>query len=181
MKGGAAMYANNPRNSYLETLSQHKFSYRIDVQPQGNVKIDALTQAMRQILFGLNRKYLGVRKWDKFTPERKFWALCMKEGDNLSTGVHYHLLLHCPVDRIDWINDILLAWSKLRLRPRKDASPYPTWVQTKGKFHVPCDALENVPLLRVERCKDVEASVVYNTKQWRPSAPENFIIGLSET
>ena len=47
------MYANDLRNSYLEMLSQHKFSYRIDVQPQGNVKIDALTQAMRQILFGL--------------------------------------------------------------------------------------------------------------------------------
>jgi hypothetical protein len=178
MKGGIAMYANDLRNSYLEMLSQHKFSYRIDVQPQGNVKIDALTQAMRQILFGLNRKYLGVRKWDKFTPDRKFWALCVKEGDNLSIGAHYHLLLHSPVERIDWINDILLPWSRLGMRSRNDAAPYPAWVQTKG---LPCDELDNVPLLRVERCTDVEASLIYNLKDWHPSDPENFIIGLRET
>ena len=175
------MYANDLRNSYLEMLSQHKFSYRIDVQPQGNVKIDALTQAMRQILFGLNRKYLGVRKWGKFTPDRKFWALCVKEGDNLSIGVHYHLLLHSPVERIDWINDILLPWSKLGLKSCENAHPYPAWVQTKGWGHVPCDELVNVPLLRVERCTDVEVSLIYNLKDWRPSDPENFIIGLRET
>ncbi len=175
------MFANDLRNSYLEMLSQHKFSYRIDVQPQGNVKIDALTQAMRQILFGLNRKYLGVRKWDKFTPERKFWALCVKEGDNLSKGVHYHLLLHSPVERIDWINDILLPWSRLGMRSCENARPYPAWVQTKGCGHLPCDELDNVPLLRVERCSDEVASVIYNLKDWRPSNPENFIIGLSET
>ena len=166
---------------YREFLNTFNFTYRIDVQPQGNVHIDALTQGMRHILFGLNRKYLGVRKFGHFSPERKFWALCVKEGDNLSTGVHYHLLLHCPVERIDWINDILLAWSRLRLRSRKDASPYPAWVQTKGKFHVPCDELENVPLLRVERCKDVEASVRYNLKDWNASNSDAFIIGLSET
>jgi hypothetical protein len=41
--------------------------------------------------------------------------------------------------------------------------------------------LDNVPLLRVERCTDVEASLIYNLKDWRPSNPETFIIGLSET
>jgi len=195
------MYANDLRNSYLEMLSQHKFSYRIDVQPQGNVKIDALTQAMRQMLFGLNRKYLRVRKFGHFSPEHKFWALCVKEGDNLSIGDHYHLLLHSPVERIDWINDILLPWSNLRMRrinksrplgrsgktartlkdPMLFSSLYPTWVKTEGWGHVPCDELDNVPLLRVERCTEFEASLIYNLKDWRPSDPENFIIGLSET
>ncbi len=166
---------------YLEHLIDFKFDYRIDVQPQGNVKIDALTQAMRQILFGLNRKYLGVRKFGHFSPERKFWALCVKEGDNLSKGVHYHLLLHSPVERIDWINDILLPWSKLGLKSREDARPYPAWVQTKGWGHVPCDELDNVPLLRVERCKNVEASVRYNLKDWNARNSDAFIIGLNET
>ncbi len=195
------MSANDLRNSYLEMLSQHKFSYRIDVQPQGNVKIDALTQAMRKILFGLNRKYLGVRKFGHFSPERKFWALCVKEGDNLSKGVHYHLLLHSPVERIDWINDILLPWSKLRMRrinkspplgrsgqtartlkdPMLFSSLYPTWVKTEGWGHVSCDELDNVPLLRVVRCTEFVASLIYNLKDWRPPDPENFIIGLSET
>lgn len=191
------MHANDLRDAYLEMLSQHKFSYRIDVQPQGNVGIDALTQGMRSILFGLNRKYLGVRKFGHFPPERKFWALCVQEGDNLTKGIHYHLLLHCPVERIDWINDILLAWSKLRLRRNNKTSPpvrsaktarmpkdpmlFPVWVQTKGRGHVPCDELDNVPLLRVERCRDKVASLIYNLKDWQPSDPENFIIGLCET
>ena len=166
---------------HLEHLIDFKFDYRIDVQPQGNVKIDALTQAMRQILFGLNRKYLGVRKFGHFSQERKFWALCVKEGDNLTKGVHYHLLLHSPVERIDWINDILLPWSELRLKSREDARPYPAWVQTKGWGHVPCDELDNVPLLRVERCKNVEASVRYNLKDWNASNSDAFIIGLNET
>lgn len=100
---------------YVDYLSKFDFEYRIDVQPQGNVNIDAVTQGMRSILFGLNRKYLRVRKFGHFPPERKFWALCAKEGDNVTKGVHYHLLLHCPVERIDWINDILLPWSKLRM------------------------------------------------------------------
>ena len=172
------MYANDLRNSYLEMLNQHKFGYRIDVQPQGNVKIDALTQAMRVILFGMNRKYLGVRKFGHFPSERKFWALRVKEGDNLTKGIHYHILLHSPVDRIDWINDILLPWSRLRLRSSEDGRPYPVWVQTKGSGHVPCDALDNVPLLRVERCQHVEASLIYNLKDWRPTDPEDFIIGV---
>ena len=166
---------------YLEHLLDFKFDYRIDVQPQGNVKIDALTQAMRQMLFGLNRKYLRVRKWGKFTPDRKFWALCVKEGDNLSKGVHYHLLLHSPVERIDWINDILLPWSKLGLKSCEDARPYPVWVKAKGWGHVPCDELDNVPLLRVERCKNVEASVRYNLKDWDARNSDAFIIGLNET
>jgi hypothetical protein len=166
---------------YLEHLIDFKFDYRIDVQPQGNVKIDALAQAMRQILFGLNRKYLGVRKFGHFSPERKFWALCVKEGDNLCKGVHYHLLLHSPVERIDWINDILLPWSKLRLKSREDARPYPAWVKAKGWGHVPCDELDNVPLLRVERCKNVEASVRYNLKDWDACNFDAFIIGLNET
>ena len=165
----------------LEHLIDFKFDYRIDVQPQGNVKIDALTLATRQMLFGLNRKYLGVRKFGHFSPERKFWALCVKEGDNLSKGVHYHLLLHSPVERIDWINDILLPWSKLGLKSREDARPYPVWVQTKGWGHVPCDELDNVPLLRVERCKNVEASVRYNLKDWNARNSDAFIIGLNET
>lgn len=130
-------------NLYVDHLCSFDFKYRIDVQPQGGVGIDALTQAMRSILFGLNRKYLGVRKFGHFPPERKFWALCVKEGDNLTKSTHYHLLLHCPVERIDWINDILLPWSKLRLRSREDASPHPAWVQTKGWGHVPCDDLDN--------------------------------------
>lgn len=186
---------------YLEHLANFEFNYRIDVQPQGNVCRDALTQAMRHILFGLNRKYLGVRKFGHFLPERKFWALCMKEGDNLPKGVHYHLLLHSPVERIDWINDILLPWSNLRMRKINKSGPlgrsgktartlkdpmlfsslYPTWVKTEGWGHVPCDELDNVPLLRVERCRDEIASLIYNQKDWRPSDPENFIIGLSET
>ena len=165
---------------YLEHLANFEFDYRIDVQPQGNVCRDALTQAMRHILFGLNRKYLGVRKFGNFPPERKFWALCVKEGDNVTKGVHYHLLLHCPVKQIDWINDILLPWSKLRMRSREDVRPYPVWVQTKGRGHVPCDELDNVPLLLVERCRDEVASLIYNQKDWRPSDPENFIIGLCE-
>lgn len=195
------MYANDLRNSYLEMFSKHKFSYRIDVQPQGKVSVDALAQAMRQILFGLNRKYLGVRKWGKFTPDQKFWALCVKEGDNLSKGIHYHLLIHSPVERIDWINDILLPWSRLRLRrieefrpsgrsakkarmlknPKLFSSPYPVWVRTKGWGYVPCDELDNVPLLRVERCMDAEASVCYNLKDWSAGNTDVFIIGLSET
>lgn len=166
---------------YLDNLVKFDFDYRIDVQPQGNVKIDALAQAMRSILFGMNRKYLGVRKFGDFPPERKFWALCMKEGDNLTKSVHYHILLHCPVERIDWINDILLPWSKLRLRSRVDASPYPVWVQTKGWGHVPCDELDDVPLLRVERCQNVEASIRYNLKGWNARNPNDFIIGLRET
>jgi len=105
----------------------------------------------------------------------------VKEGDNLSKGVHYHLLLHSPVERIDWINDILLPWSKLGLKSREDARPYPAWVQTKGWGHVPCDELDNVPLLRVERCKNVEASVRYNLKGWNARNSDAFIIGLSET
>ncbi len=182
---------------YIDHLLEFNFDYRIDVQPQGNVNIDAITQAMRHILFGLNRKYLGVRKFGHFPPERKFWAVCVKEGDNRTKGVHYHLLLHSPVERIDWINDILLPWSKLRLRrinktrsaksgvmlkdPILFSSRYPTWVQTKGEYHVPCDELDNVPLLRVERCKDVEASVRYNMKNWNAQSSDAFIIGLSET
>lgn len=166
---------------YLEFLKEYKFKYRIDVQPQGNVGIDALRQAMRVILFGMNRKYLGVRKFGHFPPERKFWALLVKEGDNVSKGAHYHILLHSPVEQIDWINDILLPWSKLRMRSREDAAPYPVWVQTKAWGHVPCDELDYVPLLRVERCQGVVASLVYNQKDWRPSVPENFIVGLCET
>ncbi len=166
---------------YSEHLANFEFHYRIDVQPQGNICRDALTQAMRHILFGLNRKYLGVRKFGHFSPDRKFWALCVKEGDNRTKGVHYHLLLHSPVERIDWINDILLPWSKLRMSSGMDARPYPTWVQTKGWGHVPCDELDNVPLLRVERCQNFEASLIYNQKDWQPSDPENIIIGLSET
>jgi len=166
---------------YVDHLCSFDFKYRIDVQPQGGVGIDALAQAMRSILFGLNRKYLGVRKFGHFPPERKFWALCVKEGDNLTKSTHYHLLLHSPVDRIDWINDILLPWSKLRLRSREDARPYPVWVQTKGWGHVPCDDLDNVPLLRVECCRDVEASVRYNLKDWNARNSDAFIIGLGET
>lgn len=166
---------------YVDHLCSFSFKYRIDVQPQGNIGIDAIKQAMRSILFGLNRKYLGVRKFGHFPPERKFWALCVKEGDNVTKGVHYHLLLHSPIDRIDWINDILLPWSKLRLRSREDASPHPAWVQTKGWGHVPCDDLDNVPLLRVERCRDVEASIRYNLKGWDARNPNDFIIGLRET
>lgn len=166
---------------YIDHLLNFTCDYRIDVQPQGNVNIDAINQAMRHILFGLNRKYLEVRKFGHLPPERKFWALCVKEGDNLSKGVHYHLLLHSPVERIDWINDILMPWSKLRLRSREDARLYPAWVQSKGWGHVPCDELDNVPMLRVERCKDVEASVRYNLKNWNAQNADAFIIGLSET
>jgi len=166
---------------YIDHLLEFNFDYRIDVQPQGNVNIDALTQAMRHILFGLNRKYLGVRKFGHFPPDRKSWALCGKEGDNRTKGVHYHLLLHSPVERIDWINDILLPWSKLRMSSGMDARSYPVWVQTKGWGHVPCDELDNVPLLRVERCRDVEASVRYNMKNWNAQSSDAFIIGLSET
>ena len=166
---------------YVDFLKDYVFQYRIDVQPQGNVNRDALKQAMRVILFGMNRKYLGVRKFGHFGPERKFWALCVKEGNNVGKGAHYHILLHSPVELIDWINDILLPWSKLRMRSREDAAPYPVWVQTKAWGHVPCDELDYVPLLRVERCQNVEASLIYNQKDWRPSDPENFIIGLCET
>ncbi len=166
---------------YVELLQKTDFKYRIDVQPQGGIAADALTQAMRSILFGLNRKYLGVRKFGHFPPERKFWATCVKEGDNLSKGVHYHLLLHCPVERIDWINDLLLPWTKLRLRKDANARPYPNWVQTKGWGHVPCDELDNVPLLRVERCENVKASVRYNLKDWSARNSDALIIGLSET
>lgn len=185
-------------NLYVDHLCSFGFKYRIDVQPQGGVGIDALTQGTRSILFGLNRKYLGVRKFGHFPPERKFWALCVKEGDNLTKSTHYHLLLHCPVERIDWINDILLPWSRLRLRrinksrpsgrsaqsarmpkdPMLFSSLYPTWVQTKGWGHVPCDDLDNVPLLRVERCRDVEASVRYNLKDWNAGNSDAFIIGF---
>lgn len=166
---------------YVDFIKEFQFKYRIDVQPQGKIGIDALRQAMRVILFGMNRKYLGVRKFGHFPPERKFWAVYVKEGDNLTTGTHYHLLLHSPVEQIDWINDILLPWSKLRMRSREDAAPYPVWVQTKAWGHVPCDTLDSVPLLRVERCQNVEASLIYNQKDWQPSDPENIIIGLSET
>ncbi len=166
---------------YLELLKECNLKYRIDVQPQCNVAIDAIKQAMRIILFGMNRKYLGARKFGHFAPERKFWALLVKEGDNLSKGIHYHILLHSPVEQIDWINDILLPWSKLRMRSRQDAAPYPVWVQTKAWGHVPCDELDDVPLLRVERCENVEASVRYNLKGSTVRDPEVEIIGLSET
>jgi len=166
---------------YLDFIKDLNFHYRIDVQPQGDVSLAALTQGMRRILFEMNRKYLGARKFGSFPPERKFWLLGAKQGDRITKGIHYHLLLHSPVGRIDWWNDILIAWSKQRLRRYNGGPLYPLFVKTKSWGHVPCDDLETVPLLRVEPCQNVEASVRYNLREENGRDPKFFILGLNET
>lgn len=105
---------------YRIHLQSFAYKYRIDVQPQIAVPVDALKQGLRFILFNLNRKYLKVRKFGHLPPEQKFWALAFKEGDGVSKGIHYHILLHCPVERIDPLSDIHMQWSKLRLHKHRD-------------------------------------------------------------
>ena len=167
---------------YRSHLQSFTYKYRIDVQPQIAVPIDALKQGLRFILFNLNRKYLKVRKFGHLPPEKKFWALAFKEGDGCSKGKHYHILLHCPVERIDPLSDIHMQWSKLRLHKHREATrPMPAWVQTQSYGHVPCDDLDNVPLLRVERCQSQLGSLIYNTKKWLPISDDNPIIGICET
>lgn len=167
---------------YRKQLQSFYYKYRIDVQPQVAVPVDALMQGMRSILFNLNKKYLKVRKFGHLPAEQKFWAVAFKEGDRINKGEHYHILLHCPTERIDPVADIFIQWSKLRLRQHREAiRPMPVWVQTKSYGHVPCDELDNVPLLRVERCNSQIGSVIYNTKQWRPISNDNPFIGLCET
>lgn len=82
---------------YRNHLNSFDYKYRIDVQPQIAVPIDAMKQGLRFILFNLNKKYLKVRQFGHLPPEQKFWALAFKEGDAVSKGEHYHILLHCPV------------------------------------------------------------------------------------
>jgi hypothetical protein len=167
---------------YRKHLQSFDYKYRIDVQPQVAVPVDALMQGMRFILFNLNKKYLKLRKFGHLPADQKFWAVAFKEGDRISKGEHYHILLHCPTDRIDPVADILMQWSKLRLRQNREAArPMPTWVQAKSYGHVPCDELDDVPLLRVERCQSQIGSLIYNTKQWRPISNDNPFIGLCET
>jgi hypothetical protein len=167
---------------YRKHLQSFDYKYRIDVQPQIAVPVDALMQGMRFILFNLNKKYLKVRKFGHLPADQKFWAIAFKEGDGVSKGQHYHILLHCPVERIDPLADIIMQWSKLRLRQDREAiRPMPAWVKAQSYGHVPCDDLDNVPLLRVERCQSQLGSIIYNTKQWRPISNDNPIIGLCET
>lgn len=167
---------------YRNHLNSFDYKYRIDVQPQIAVPTDAMKQGVRFILFNLNKKYLKVRQFGHLPPEQKFWALAFKEGDAVSKGEHYHILLHCPVDRIDPINDVMMQWSKLRLHRHREATrPMPTWVQAQSYGHAPCYELDNVPLLRVERCQHQLGSLIYNTKHWRPISDDNPIIGLCET
>lgn len=167
---------------YRKHLQSFDYKYRIDVQPQIAVPVDALMQGMRFIMFNLNKKYLKVRKFGHLPADQKFWAIAFKEGDGVSKGQHYHMLLHCPVERIDPLADIIMQWSKLRLRQDREAiRPMPTWVKAQSYGHVPCDDLDNVPLLRVERCRTQLGSLIYNTKQWRPISNDNPIIGLCET
>lgn len=167
---------------YRKHLQSFDYKYRIDVQPQIAVPVDALMQGMRFILFNLNKKYLKVRKFGHLPADQKFWAIAFKEGDGVSKGQHYHILLHCPVERIDPLADIIMQWSKLGLRQHREAiRPMPAWVKSQSYGHVPCDDLDNVPLLRVERCQSQLGSIIYNTKQWRPISNDNPIIGLCET
>lgn len=164
---------------YRKHLQSFEYKYRIDVQPQVAVPVDAMMQGMRFILFNLNKKYLKLRKFGHLPADQKFWAIAFKEGDGVSKGQHYHILLHCPVERIDPLADIIMQWSKLRLRQDREAiRPMPAWVKAQSYGHVPCDDLDNVPLLRVERCQSQLGSIIYNTKQWRPISNDNPIIGL---
>jgi hypothetical protein len=165
---------------------QWSYSHRIDIEPMPYFPLrqDELHQIFRTILFNLNKKYLRSRYFPKWKPEDKFWVLgCRQGGYGCISEQHYHLLLHSPEDlSIQGFSDLVFPFIELAGANPFNGKRRKVWEHHKDLYHIGNEEMDTKCLLNLEKVRDTERSVRYNTREGDPSLKKDdlFFIGICE-
>ena len=165
------------REEFQKSMFKKNFLYRVDIEPtpSENFSLEDIQRIFRKIAFDLNKKYLKNRNFPKLALHEKFYFLINPQDRN---NLHYHCLLHFPENfksTVSTFNDLNFAFIRNSANPlsRKNRKMF---YNKKIPKSLPEETSEAVSICKVERIKNKEASVIYNTRQMNFQNDNDFFI-----
>ena len=170
------------KTAVQEMLYKKCFQYRVDVEPlpSATIEREQMSQVLRKVSFDLNKKYLRNRAFPKLPLEQRFYFFINPQDRN---NLHYHCLLHVPLKtynnryEIKPFSDVHFPLRKqLRVNALSRRSRKILYNKKVMRNHMPFESTEATSAIRVERVKNLEASINYNTRQMYVMNDSDFLV-----